>query len=156
MLAVGVVLSLTAGVRADTKVILSHSNHGTSIGIGARIGGPIVAPGCYPPAPRHVVVGRPWGHRPVHMGPPVVMYPPVVRVIHPPVIRGVVVEPAPPIVIRTPVPVEEIAITVWVTNSNGSRTSVRLTRDGPWYVGPRGEYYSELPTNEQLRVVYGF
>jgi hypothetical protein len=43
-----------------------------------------------------------------------------------------------------------------VTNSNGSRTSVVLTRNGSWYVGPRGEYYSEIPTNEQLRVVYGF
>jgi hypothetical protein len=90
------------------------------------------------------------------MGPPVVMYPPVVRVVYPPVIREVVVTPAPPVVVTTPVGVEESAITVWITNSNGSKTSVRLTRNGSWYVGPRGEYYTEIPTNEQLRVVYGF
>jgi len=66
------------------------------------------------------------------------------------VIREVVVTPVPPVV------VQETAITVWVTNSNGSRTSVQLTRNGPWYVGPRGEYYTEMPTNEQLRVAYGF
>jgi hypothetical protein len=75
------------------------------------------------------------------------MYPPVVEVVHPPVYRQVVV---------TPPPVQESSITVWITNSNGSRSSVKLTREGPWYVGPRGEYYTEMPTNEQLRVVYGF
>jgi len=155
MLAIGMVLSLTAGLRADTKVVISHSSHGTGFGIGARIGGPIVAPGRYPPGHRHVVES-PWRRRFVHMGPPVVVYPPVVRVIHPPVVREVVIEPAPPVIIRAPFPAEQGVITVWVTNSNGSRTSVRLTRDGPWYVGPRGEYYTEMPTNEQLRVVYGF
>jgi len=72
------------------------------------------------------------------------------------VIREVVVTPAPPVVVTAPVVVDQGSITVWVTNSNGSRTSVVLTRNGSWYVGPRGEYYSEIPTNEQLRVVYGF
>jgi hypothetical protein len=52
--------------------------------------------------------------------------------------------------------VEDGTVTVWITNSNGSTTSVRLTRQGPWYIGPRGEYYAQMPTNEQLRVVYGF
>jgi multidrug transporter EmrE-like cation transporter len=27
---------------------------------------------------------------------------------------------------------------------------------GGGYLGPRGEYYDQMPTNEQLRVVYGF
>lgn len=148
MLAVAVVLSLTAVLQADTKVIISHSGHGVGIALGTRIGSPIVAPGCYPPVHRQVVIGSPWRHRFVHMGPPVVVYPPVVR--------HVVVEPSPPVVIRAPLPVEESTIAVWITNSNGSKTSVRLTRQGPWYVGPRGEYYTEMPTNEQLRVVYGF
>jgi hypothetical protein len=155
MLVIGVVLSLTAGLRADTKVIISHAGPRAGVGFGAWIGGPIVAPGCHPPVHRHVVVGSPWRHRFVRIGPPVVVRPPFVRVAHPPVVRHVVVEP-PPVVIRTPAPVEESVVTVWITNSNGSRTSVRLTRDGPWYVGPRGEYYTEIPTNEQLRVVYGF
>ena len=149
MLAVAVVLSLTAVLQADTKVIISHSGHGVGIAIGnTDRRDRLCAPGCYPPVHRQVVIGSPWRHRFVHMGPPVV--------VHPPVVRHVVVEPAPPVIIRTPLPVEDSAITVWITNSNGSKTSVRLTRQGPWYVGPRGEYYTEMPTNEQLRVVYGF
>lgn len=62
-----------------------------------------------------------------------------------------VVVPGPP-----PSRVEVASITVWITNSNGSRTSVKLTREGPYYIGPRGELYTSLPTNEQLRIVYGF
>ena len=46
--------------------------------------------------------------------------------------------------------------TVWITLSNGSQYPVRLRRDGPGYIGPRGEHYSSLPTEEQLRPVYGF
>ena len=45
--------------------------------------------------------------------------------------------------------------TIWITNSNGSQTPVRLTRNGPGYIGPNGEHYSSLPTQEQLRQVYG-
>jgi hypothetical protein len=52
--------------------------------------------------------------------------------------------------------VEVASITVWITNSNGSRISIKLAKEGPYYVGPRGEYYTSMPTNEQLRVVYGF
>jgi hypothetical protein len=47
-------------------------------------------------------------------------------------------------------------VTVWVTNSNGSTIPVKLQKQGPGYVGPRGEYYDHLPTSEQLRPVYGF
>lgn len=43
-----------------------------------------------------------------------------------------------------------------VTNSNGSIIQVRVTRQGVGWVGPRGEYYSHLPTSEELRPVYGF
>lgn len=46
--------------------------------------------------------------------------------------------------------------TVWITNTNGSKVSVKLTRSGPNYVGPRGEIYTSLPTQDQLRPVYGF
>jgi hypothetical protein len=70
-----------------------------------------------------------------------------VVIVRPPV--PVVVEPAPPVI-------EESAVTVWFTNSNGSKTSVQITRRGGWYVGPRGEYYDQMPTNEQLRLAYGF
>ncbi len=51
---------------------------------------------------------------------------------------------------------EQNTQTVWVTNSNGSKISVRLTKQGPGYIGPRGEYYENLPTPEELRPVYGF
>ena len=47
-------------------------------------------------------------------------------------------------------------VTVNVTNSNGSIIPVKLKKQGVGYVGPRGEYYDHLPTNEELRPVYGF
>jgi len=147
--AAGVILSLSTASRADTKVVVSHSRSGIGVVIGARIGHPVPPPVHYPPMHRPVVVTRPWRHRVIRIGPPVVVHPPVVEVevVPPPVVREVVV---------TPPPVEATTITVWITNSNGSKTAVKLTRQGPWYVGPRGEYYTEMPTNEQLRVVYGF
>ncbi len=46
--------------------------------------------------------------------------------------------------------------TIWITNSNGSQIPVRLVKDGPAYIGPRGERYPSRPTEEQLRQVYGF
>jgi hypothetical protein len=47
--------------------------------------------------------------------------------------------------------------TVWIENSNGSRIPVELRRaDGGLFVGPRGEYYMGLPSNDQLRQIYGF
>ena len=47
-------------------------------------------------------------------------------------------------------------VAVNVTCSNGSIIQVRLTKDGVGYKGPRGEYYPTLPTEDQLRPVYGF
>lgn len=47
-------------------------------------------------------------------------------------------------------------VTVNVTNSNGSIIQVRLKKQGVGYVGPRGEYYDKLPTEDQLRPIYGF
>jgi len=46
--------------------------------------------------------------------------------------------------------------TVNVTNSNGSIVQVRLRKYGVGYVGTRGEYYAKLPSEDQLRPVYGF
>lgn len=75
--------------------------------------------------------------------------PPVVRYVEAPVVQYV----RPPVVVVQAVPASE---TVWIVNSNGSRTPVELRRaDGGMYVGPRGEYYMGLPTNEQLRPLYG-
>jgi hypothetical protein len=47
-------------------------------------------------------------------------------------------------------------VTVNVTNSNGSIIPVKLRKQGVGYVGPRGEYYDKLPTEDQLRPIYGF
>ena len=47
-------------------------------------------------------------------------------------------------------------VVIDVQNSNGSYTPVTFTKSGASYVGPRGEYYTSLPTQEQLRRIYGF
>ncbi len=47
-------------------------------------------------------------------------------------------------------------VMVKVTNSNGSIIQVPVSKQGVGYVGTRGEYYSTLPTGDQLRPVYGF
>ena len=47
-------------------------------------------------------------------------------------------------------------VMVKVTNSNGSIIQVPLKKQGVGYAGPRGEYYDKLPTEDQLRPVYGF
>ena len=71
--------------------------------------------------------------------------------------RRIVIRPLPRIALKTPtVRIKPTTLTLWVTNSNGSRIAVELTKDGAWYVGPHGECYASIPTNEQLRVVYGF
>jgi len=51
---------------------------------------------------------------------------------------------------------QQNTVVVWITNTNGSQVSVTLTKSGPNYIGPRGERYSSLPTQDQLRPVYGF
>jgi hypothetical protein len=43
-----------------------------------------------------------------------------------------------------------------VTNSNGSVIQVKLHRQGVGWVGTRGEYYAKIPSEDQLRPVYGF
>ncbi len=47
-------------------------------------------------------------------------------------------------------------VTVNITNSNGSVSPVKLTKQGTGYVGPRGEFYDHLPTEAELKPVYGF
>ena len=42
-------------------------------------------------------------------------------------------------------------VTVNITNPNGSITPVTLRKQGVGYLGPKGEYYNSLPTEEQLR-----
>ena len=47
-------------------------------------------------------------------------------------------------------------VMVKVTNSNGSIVQVPLRKHGVGYIGTKGEYYATLPTEDQLRPVYGF
>ena len=46
-------------------------------------------------------------------------------------------------------------VIVEIQNRNGSITPVKLKKKGNTYIGPKGERYDELPTEEQLKPVYG-
>jgi len=46
---------------------------------------------------------------------------------------------------------EMSTVTINITNANGSITPVTLRKQGVGYLGPKGEYYNSLPTEEQLR-----
>ena len=50
--------------------------------------------------------------------------------------------------------IKEIYI-IEIHNDNGSITPVEITKDGDRYVGPTGEHYDSLPTEEQLKPFYG-
>lgn len=54
------------------------------------------------------------------------------------------------------VPADSGSVTVWVNNSNGSKTPVMLKKMGPNFVGPKGEFYPTMPTEDQLKPIYGF
>ena len=60
-------------------------------------------------------------------------------------------------VVAAPSPrvIAPITVTVWISNRNGSKTPVTLRQEGPNYVGPSGEYYLGMPTEEQLIMMYG-
>lgn len=47
-------------------------------------------------------------------------------------------------------------VTIWLNNANGSQTPVKLIKnaDGS-YTGPKGERYSTMPTEQQLKQAYG-
>lgn len=51
---------------------------------------------------------------------------------------------------------EANTVTVDITNSNGSIYTVKLKKKGSGYEGPRGEYYATMPSEEQLKQVYGW
>ena len=44
--------------------------------------------------------------------------------------------------------------TIWITDSNGAQRPITLRRSGPNLIGPQGEYYSSMPTQEQLQQRY--
>ncbi len=83
---------------------------------------------------------------------PVFCFPPRRLIISPTIVIG---SPVPTEVVVTREVVREETVVVWVENDNGSKTEVRLTKtnDGG-YIGPRGEYYSSMPAQEQLETMY--
>ena len=50
---------------------------------------------------------------------------------------------------------KENEFTVNILNDKGSYTAVRIVRSKEGFVGPQGEYYTEFPKVEQLKVMYG-
>ena len=76
---------------------------------------------------------------------------------------GYIVVPTPPVnsvIASLPQPVTSTAATgeaveVNVPNSNGSYTTVKLTKSNNGYIGPQGEFYAGHPTVEQLKALYG-
>lgn len=138
-----VLLTAAASAKARTTAKVVISPHA---GMGVWIGRDVERRSHHGPSHGPIVRPGPWRGRFTPLWTPR----PKVVVVQPPVLERVVVSPVP---VVEPVP---LTITVWVTNSNGSRVSVQLIQEGAWYKGPRGEYYTSTPTNEQLRVVYGF
>jgi hypothetical protein len=51
--------------------------------------------------------------------------------------------------------VTESMVTVWISNNNSSQTEVKLTPTADGFLGPKGEFYSSMPTQEQLKPLYG-
>jgi hypothetical protein len=51
---------------------------------------------------------------------------------------------------------QQNSVLINIHNSNGSVSTVKVNRSGIGYVGPRGEYYDHLPTEAELKPVYGF
>jgi hypothetical protein len=45
---------------------------------------------------------------------------------------------------------------IQVHNSNGSITPIEIEKKGNTFIGPKGEHYESLPSEEQLKPVYGF
>jgi len=46
-------------------------------------------------------------------------------------------------------------VVVEIHNDNGSITPVKLKKKDGSYIGPKGEHYEQLPTEEQLKPLYG-
>jgi len=106
--------------------------------------------------PRHttvVVSGTPYYYyndyyyEPYQRGGYVVVPPPTL-------VQPVQVVSTMPATIVTTATVQDVS-TVNIPNSHGGYTAVTLKRAGNGFVGPQGEYYSENPTVEQLKVLYG-
>ena len=84
--------------------------------------------------------------------PPPVLTPPVAVM---PQVAPVVLAAPSPAATTQPQFQTQNALTINIPNSRGGYTAVTLKRSGSGFVGPQGEYYSDNPTVEQLKVLYG-
>ena len=50
---------------------------------------------------------------------------------------------------------QEEEVVIQIRNDNGSKIPVVLKKKGGAYIGPKGEQYDRLPTEEQLKPIYG-
>jgi hypothetical protein len=104
-----------------------------------------------------IITTLPFGHRSVIVGnTPYYYYDNVYYRACP---SGYTVVPAPvvtyaPTVVQSPASDRETVI-VNVPTSNGGSMAITLVRYSNGYVGPQGEFYSDLPTARQLRDRYG-
>lgn len=74
-------------------------------------------------------------------------------VVPAPVETAVVVTPAAANVV--PTVIQQNVFTVNIPNSRGGYTPVTLRKVKDGFIGPQGELYSEFPSVEQLRLMYG-
>ncbi|MCX5713952.1 MAG: hypothetical protein NT033_03895 [Candidatus Omnitrophica bacterium] len=110
--------------------------------------------------PRHttvVVAGTPYYYfynyyyQPYPYGGYVVVPPPALAQ---PVVTMPQAIPVTAAITQSQTQIQEVS-TINIPNSRGGYTAVTLKRAGTGYVGQQGEYYSDNPTVEQLKVLYG-
>ena len=155
IIAVGTVLCLLAGVTVGKPVVV-HRHHGRGH-VFVRPHRPMLP--VKPDIRRPAVTIRPHG-RTFHRRPSFHRIDPKRPNHHIVVIRthyGRIIKafPTPRVVTRFGV-VEPVIVKVWFRNSDRSLTAVELVRRGLGYVGPRGEWYHDLPTKSRLWIAYGF
>ena len=68
------------------------------------------------------------------------------------IFASIAVHTAPPLQPETQA---QDIFTVNIPNTRGGYTPVALKRSGSGFIGPQGEYYTEFPKVEQLKVMYG-
>ncbi len=60
----------------------------------------------------------------------------------------------PPVVVSPQAQPADV-LTINVPNARGGYTAVSLRRSGTGYVGPQGEYYTDVPSVDHLKALYG-
>jgi len=157
-----IVLIAVISLTTPDAIARGHGHTSFRIGVGLGFGYPYPDPYWY--GPHHGYYN--WGF----YGYPYYPYNYYDVVERPVIVQrpSVVIQPAAPVQTYSPPPerlvdgrlkttetVSNPIFTVWVTNDNGSRTPVTLRPQGTGFVGPSNEYYSTMPTQDQLKPLYG-